>query len=325
MAAIEVNNLVKFYTIFKKQPGFLGTLQSFFARKYEKVKAVDDISFKIKDGELVGFIGPNGAGKTTTLKCLSGLLYPTSGDISVLGYKPAERKYDFLKNIAFVMGAKNQLWWDLPPTDTFLLNKEIYEIDDHTYHKTLRELVDLLDVADVLKIQVKRLSLGQRMKCELIANLLHQPKILFLDEPTIGLDVVMQNNLREFIRQYNQRFNSTIILTSHYMQDVAALAKRVIIISNGKILFDGLLSRLVKKHAPYKLLSIVLKEPIDQKRLAKFGKIKSYQYPKLILRVSTKNSNKIAAQILSDLPVEDLNIEDADVEEVIREVFQTKK
>ncbi|OGE03956.1 ABC transporter, partial [Candidatus Curtissbacteria bacterium RIFCSPLOWO2_01_FULL_41_18] len=252
MAVISVKNLTKTYQVFKKEPGLIGTFKSLTHRKYEKIKAVDDISFDVGEGELVGFIGPNGAGKTTTLKCLSGLLHPNSGQISVLDEIPWQRKSAFLKQISFIMGAKNQLWWDLPPMETFLLNKEIYEIDDRQFKRTLSDLVDLLKVKDIIKVQVKRLSLGQRMKCELIAALLHSPRVLFLDEPTIGLDVVMQNNLREFIKNYNERYQSTIILTSHYMRDVQALCRRVIVISDGKIIFDGQLATLIKKHAPYK-------------------------------------------------------------------------
>ena len=325
MDTISVKNLVKTYQVFKKEPGILGTFKSLVSRKYEKVKAVDDISFSIKEGELVGFIGPNGAGKTTTLKCLSGLLYPTSGEISVLNFKPWQRKRQFLKNISFVMGQKNQLWWDLPAIETFLLNKEIFEINDSQFKKTLGELVDLLDAKDILNIQVKRLSLGQRMKCELIAALIHLPKVLFLDEPTIGLDVVMQEKLREFVKSYNKNFNSTIILTSHYMEDVQNLAKRVIVINFGKIVFDGLLTELVKKKAPYKLISFMERNKDNFVKIKKLGKIIEQDFPKLTIRVSSKDSNRIASQILDNFTVEDLTIEEADIAEIIREVFEKSK
>ena len=198
MPQVNVKNLVKIYKTADKEPGLTGSIKSLFHRKYNEVKAVNGVSFNVEEGELVGFIGPNGAGKTTTLKCLTGLLYPTSGEVSVLGFKPWERKNEFLKNIAFVMGQKNQLWWDLPPMETFLLNKEIYEISDEHFNKTLDDLASLLDTKEILKTPTKKLSLGQRMKCELIASLLHTPKVLFLDEPTIGLDVVIQKKLREF-------------------------------------------------------------------------------------------------------------------------------
>ncbi len=325
MDTISVKNLVKTYQVFKKEPGILGTFKSLVSRKYEKVKAVDDISFSIKEGELVGFIGPNGAGKTTTLKCLSGLLYPTSGEISVLNFKPWQRKKQFLTNISFVMGQKNQLWWDLPAIETFLLNKEIFEINDSQFKKTLGELVDLLDAKDILNIQVKRLSLGQRMKCELIAALIHLPKVLFLDEPTIGLDVVMQEKLREFVKSYNKNFHSTIILTSHYMEDVQNLAKRVIVINFGKIVFDGLLTELVKKKAPYKLISFMERNKDNFVKIKKLGKIIEQDFPKLTIRVSSKDSNRIASQILDNFTVEDLTIEEADIAEIIREVFEKSK
>src|SRR3990167_8281355 len=212
MPVIEVKNLKKYYKVHQKEPGLMGSIRSLFHRKYYDVKAVNDISFSINEGELVGFIGPNGAGKTTTLKVLSGLLYPTSGFVSALGYTPWDRNPAYQKQFSLVMGQKNQLWWDLPAIESFILNKEIYEVPADKYKKTLDELVDLLEVKDILKVQVRKLSLGQRMKMELIAALIHSPKILFLDEPTIGLDVVMQKKMRDFIKEYNKRFNSTIIL-----------------------------------------------------------------------------------------------------------------
>lgn len=324
MSQVQVKNLVKVYKTAEKEPGLTGSIKSLFHRKYNEIKAVNNVSFNVEEGELVGFIGPNGAGKTTTLKCLTGLLYPTSGQISVLGNNPWERKTEFLKNIAFVMGQKNQLWWDLPPMETFLLNKEIYEIEDHKFKETLADLSDLLDAGEILKTPTKKLSLGQRMKCELISSLLHKPKILFLDEPTIGLDVVVQKKLREFIEEYNQKYNSTIILTSHYMKDVEALAQRVIIINSGKILYDGKLANLVKKFSPYKTISIVLKKPVEQNDFANLGKIKIFEYPKVTLSVKSKESNQVAAEILKSFPVEDINIEEADIEDVIRQVFENK-
>lgn len=242
---ISVSRLSKYYQIHKKEPGLVGSIKSLFVRKYETVKAVEDISFTVEEGELIGFIGPNGAGKTTTLKCLSGLLYPDSGTINVLGFTPFDRKTEFLKQISLVMGQKNQLWWDLPVIESLLLNKEIYEIEDQEFQERVSTLAKLLAVEDLLTVQVKKLSLGQRMKCELIAALIHSPKVLFLDEPTIGLDVVMQQKLREFIKAYNEKHKATILLTSHYMRDVQDLCKRVIIINHGKILFDGPLDNLV--------------------------------------------------------------------------------
>ncbi|MEK9146803.1 MAG: ABC transporter ATP-binding protein [Patescibacteria group bacterium] len=324
MPAIDVKNLTKIYSVFQKEPGFSGTIKSLFRRKYQKIKALEDISFEIKEGELVGFIGPNGAGKTTTLKCLSGLLYPTSGQISVLGYRPWQRQENFLKEIAFVMGQKNQLWWELPPMETFLLNKEIYDIPQSQFKKALADLTQLLSVGDIVNTPTKKLSLGQRMKCELIASLLHSPQVLFLDEPTIGLDVVMQSKLREFIGEYNRKFGATIILTSHYMGDVQALCRRVIIISVGQIIFDGQLSKLVQKYAPYKLISLVLQKETEVSQILSFGEIKFIDFPRVALKVSSKDVKITATRILKELPVEDLNIEDADIEEVIRDVFGNK-
>src|SRR3989344_2276097 len=272
MKTIEVKNLKKFYQIYKKDAGFWGSVKSFAVRHYEEVKAVDGITFEIEEGELVGFIGPNGAGKTTTLKCLSGLLYPTDGTVQVLGYAPYERKTEFLKQISLIMGQRNQLWWDLPPIETFILNKEIFEVPDNQFKKTLDELIKLLAVEDILKIPVKRLSLGQRMKCELISSLLHSPRVLFLDEPTLGLDVVMQKALREFISEYNKRYHATILLTSHYMRDVEAMCERVIIINHGKILFDGKLNALVKNTLRIESSEWCLREGLTKKRSKSLGK-----------------------------------------------------
>jgi ABC-2 type transport system ATP-binding protein len=318
---ISVSHLSKHYQTFQKEPGLFGSITSLFARKYQTVRAVNNISFEISEGELVGFIGPNGAGKTTTLKCLSGLLYPTSGKISVLDHTPSERKNVFLKQIALVMGQKNQLWWDLPAQETFLLNKEIYEIPDAEYHKTLSELVELLEVESLLKVQVRKLSLGERMKMELIAALIHSPRVLFLDEPTIGLDVVMQKKMRDFIQAYNSLRKSTILLTSHYMEDVKQLAKRVIIIDHGTILYDGKLDNLVKKFAKYKVLSVVLETYVAPAKLAEVGELTDYNFPKVVIRVPRSVSNVAAAQILRQFPVEDLNIEEPDIEDIIRDVF----
>ncbi|OGG24314.1 ABC transporter [Candidatus Gottesmanbacteria bacterium RIFCSPLOWO2_01_FULL_43_11b] len=321
---ISVSHLKKYYRIHKKEPGVIGSITSLISRTYENVRAVDDISFSIDEGELVGFIGPNGAGKTTTLKCLSGLLYPTSGKVSVLGYTPFERKHEYLKKISLVMGQKNQLWWDLPAIETFLLNKEIYEIADDQYKKTLNELVDLLEVESLLKVQVRKLSLGERMKMELIAALIHAPQVLFLDEPTIGLDVVMQKKMRDFIKEYNTRHASTILLTSHYMEDVRQLARRVIIIDHGKLLYDGKLDNLVKRYAKHKVLSIVLETYVSPDKLSEVGELVEYDFPHAVIRVDRGASNMAASQILQKFPVDDLNIEEPDIEDIIRDVF-TKK
>ncbi len=323
--SISVSHLSKYYQVHQKEPGILGSIKSLFVRKYETVKAVDDISFEISEGELVGFIGPNGAGKTTTLKCLSGLLYPTKGAISVLGFTPYQRKNKFLKQISLVMGQKNQLWWDLLAIDTLILNKEIYGISDEKYNTVLGGLCSLLEVEDIVKVPVKKLSLGQRMKMEIMASIIHSPKVLFLDEPTIGLDVLMQKKLRDFIKEYNIRFKSTIILTSHYMQDVEALCKRVIIINFGKIIFDGQLSSLVEIYAPYKKITVIFKEYADPKKINKLGNVNSFTYPELILSVPNKKANSTASTILKNFEVEDITIEEPQIEDVVAQVYTENK
>lgn len=325
MSVISVDHLKKYYKVYKKEAGLWGSIKSLWHREYEEVKAVDDVSFEIQQGEIVGFIGQNGAGKTTTLKVLSGLLYPTEGKVSVLGYNPWERKAEFQKQFALVMGQKNQLWWDLPAIESFLLNKAIYEVPDAQYKKTLDKLVGLLDVKDVLNIQVRKLSLGQRMKCELIAALLHNPKVLFLDEPTIGLDVVMQKVLRDFIRDYNKEFGATIILTSHYMDDVKELCKRAIIIDHGHKIFDGELNDIINEYARNKIVTIILSDKISESELMKYGEIKAYEDPKATILVPRKSAAKIAGQMIAELPVEDVNIEEPPIEAIIREVFQKGK
>lgn len=322
---ISVSNLSKHYSVYKKEPGFTGSLKSLVNRKYEAVKAVEQVSFEIEEGEFVGFIGPNGAGKTTTLKMLSGLLYPTSGKVKVLGYTPFDRKTNFLKEISLVLGQKNQLWWDLPAMESLLLNKEIYEIEDSKFNSTLEDLTSLLDAKEIINVPVRKLSLGQRMKMELIAALIHSPKVLFLDEPTIGLDVVMQKKIREFLKEYNKEYKSTIILTSHYMEDVEELCKRVIIINYGQLLYDGSLENLIKKHSPFKQISVVLNKEVDEKKIKEFGNLFSYNFPEWVIRVKKEETNKIAAKILENFSVEDINIENPEIDSVIHEVFSKGK
>ncbi|MEK7513307.1 MAG: ATP-binding cassette domain-containing protein [Patescibacteria group bacterium] len=323
MALISVSHLKKYYRVYKKEPGLSGSLKSLFHRKYEDVKAVNNVSFDIKEGELVGFIGPNGAGKTTTLKVLSGLLYPTSGKVSVLGFIPFDRQPQFQKQFSLVMGQKNQLWWDLPALDSFLLNKEIYEIPTQQFNQTLAELVKMLDLGEVLKVQVRKLSLGQRMKCELVAALLHLPKVLFLDEPTIGLDVVMQQKIRDFIKGYNQKYKATIILTSHYMDDVKELCSRVIIIDKGKIFFDGKLDAIIKKYADHKILELVFSGPVTKSDFSVIpaAKIKDFDLPRVTFSVPRDSANEVAAKLLTKFPVADLNITEPSIEDIIRVVF----
>ena len=324
MSIVDVSHLKKYYQVHKKEPGLIGSLRSLVKRKYFDVKAVDNISFQIEEGELVGFIGPNGAGKTTTLKCLSGLLYPTSGFVSVLGFNSWDRKPPFLKQISLVMGQKNQLWWDLPAQESFILNREIYEIPQEKYQKTLDELTDLLEIQDILKVQVRKLSLGQRMKCELVAALLHSPKVLFLDEPTIGLDVVMQKKMRDFIKAYNRKYRATILLTSHYMGDVKELCERVIIIDKGKIIYDGKLGKIVEKYADHKEISVLFSQEIDPKKLIKIGAVKFYEFPRVVFSVPRSVASLAAAELLRKFPVADLDITEPPIEEIIREVFTGK-
>ncbi|MEI6532604.1 MAG: ATP-binding cassette domain-containing protein [Candidatus Roizmanbacteria bacterium] len=318
---IKVKNLCKYYQVHKKEPGFASSVKSFFHRTYFDAKAVDDISFTINQGELIGFIGPNGAGKTTTLKCLSGLLYPTHGEVSVLGFSPSKREYDYLRQIALVMGQKNQLWWDLPAYDSFLLNQVIYGISDHQFHETVNELMELLDLNEVSKIPVRKLSLGQRMKCELVTALLHRPKVLFLDEPTIGLDVVMQKNIRDFIKMYNQKYNATIMLTSHYMEDVKELCDRVIIIDHGKLLFDGRLDDIVKKYTSHKVLSMSFDRLPERLTLEEFGSVLEYEQHLVRISVQREKTSYVVGKLLETYQIDDLNIEEVKIEEIIREVF----
>lgn len=298
-----------------------GSLRSLFHRHYYDVRAVEGVSFRINEGELVGFIGPNGAGKTTTLKMLAGLLYPTGGYVNVLGFIPWERKKEFQKQFALVMGQKAQLWWDLPPYETFILNREIYEIPERRFKEVLADLTEMLAVKDILKVQVRKLSLGQRMKCELIAALLHTPKVLFLDEPTIGLDVVMQKKMREFLKEYNRKYKATILLTSHYMGDVQELCERVLMIDRGRLAFDGALNEVVEKIADHKILSVVFQNQIAREQLAGLGELVEFDPPKVVLKVPRKEASVRAARLLSEFSVEDLNIEEPPIEEVIRELF----
>lgn len=319
--AIIVDHLIKNFEVTEKKQGVLGAFSSLITPQKKTIRALREISFSIKPGELVGFIGPNGAGKTTTLKVLSGLLYPTSGFTQVLGFDPWERNPMFLKEISLVMGQKNQLWWDLPAIETFELNRAIYEIPERIYKDSLNELVDMLGVKKLLNIQVRRLSLGQRMRLELIAALLHKPKVLFLDEPTIGLDVVAQAKMRDFIYDYNKRCEATILLTSHNMDDVINLAKRVIVINKGKILFDGELRELINRYAKEKIIKVYLSKESDIKQLEKIGKVKKIDFPQAILVVPRATAAAAAAELLHHFPVADLTIEEESVEEIIRKVF----
>jgi ABC-2 type transport system ATP-binding protein len=320
--AIIVDHLVKNFEVIQKKPGLAGAFSSIISPQKKIIRALKNISFTVTPGELVGFIGPNGAGKTTTLKILSGLLYPTSGFTQVLDFDPWDRRPEFLKQISLVMGQKNQLWWDLPAMETFELNRAIYEIPKRQYTETLDELTELLEVKKLLDIQVRRLSLGQRMRLELVAALLHQPKILFLDEPTIGLDLVAQQKMRDFIYEYNKRYQATILLTSHNMDDLIDLARRVIVIDEGRLLFDGILEELVGRFAKHKIIKVTLSDEDDIKRIEAIGKVKKMAFPEVVLSVPREAVAVAAAELLQNFPVADLTIEEIPIEEIIRKVFK---
>jgi ABC-2 type transport system ATP-binding protein len=321
---IAVDRLSKFYEIHQKEPGIAGSLRAFFRRRYETVRAVEELSFEIGEGEIVGFLGPNGAGKTTALKVLSGLLHPTSGKVSVCGFRSFERAPGFLRQITLVMGQKNQLIWDLPASESFLVNRAVYEISHGDYLAVMKELTDLLDLGPVLNKQVRKLSLGERMKCELAAALLHRPKVLFLDEPTIGLDVTMQVRVRDFLLEYNRRHGSTILLTSHYMADVVALCKRVLVIDHGKLVYDGDLDALIERIAPVKYIRIVTQSPLAASELEQFGEVRSIEGPKVMLAVPREQTSAVAARLFQSFPIDDVTIEDPEVEEIIGRIFTEK-
>lgn len=320
--AIIVDQLVKDFEVKQRKSGITGAVSSLVKPKRELVRALKSISFSVSEGELVGFIGPNGAGKTTTLKILSGVLYPTSGFAQVNGFTPQERRMGFLKQIALVMGQKNQLWWDLPASESFELNRAIYEVPAREFKKSLSELTKLLEVEKLLSTPVRRLSLGQRMRLELVAALLHRPKIIFLDEPTVGLDVVAQQRMRDFIAAYNKQAKATILLTSHNMDDVADLARRVIVINEGEIIFDGKLTELVDQFAKEKIIKVYISNKINVDALERIGKIKNINLPEIVLSVPRGASKVAAAELLQNYPVDDLTIEEESIEEIIRQVFR---
>jgi ABC-2 type transport system ATP-binding protein len=322
---ISVRDLRKHYQVHKRPPGLMAALRSVVHRTYTTVKAVDGISFEIKPGERVGFLGPNGAGKTTTLKVLSGLLHPSSGEVLVDGHVPRHREDAFLKKIMLVMGQKQQLLWDLPPSETFELNRAIYDVPRAQYKQTLDELVSLLELEELIGKPARQLSLGERMKCELAAALIHRPKLLFLDEPTIGLDVSMQATMRAFIKSYNERHGATLILTSHYMDDVAALCPRVIVIDKGQLSYDGGLDALVQRVRPEKRVVLRLNRPVDAATLAPLGKVVTHDNATAVLQVPQDAVNSTVSRALSNLPVQDLTVENAPLEEVMSELFAESK
>jgi len=322
MPAIEVSGLTKAFLTYKKQPGIAGAVRGLFHRKYEQTLAVKDVGFKVEEGELVGFLGPNGAGKTTTLKMLSGLLYPTSGTARVLGYVPWERADGYRRQFALLLGQKNQLWWDLPANESLELNAKIYGIAQEDFKRTVDEMTALLNVRDKLNVMVRELSLGERMKMELIAALLHQPKVLFLDEPTIGLDVVSQKTVREFLREHNAKRKTTILLTSHYMTDIRELCDRVIIIDHGTIFFDGKLDAIIDRFANFKIVTIACETTAKSDlHLSKYGEVVEQTPERIQLKVKRDRVIAVCKELLDELPVTDIDIQEVPIEDVIRQIF----
>jgi ABC-2 type transport system ATP-binding protein len=317
--AIAIQRLSKTYSVHEREAGLAAALRSLLSRRTREVKAVENVTFTVEPGEIVGFLGPNGAGKTTTLKMLSGLLYPTSGDVNVLGHMPSKRERAFLSQITLVMGQRNQLSWDIPAQDSFLLNRAIYRIPPKVYDQTLKELVDLLELGDLIRKPVRNLSLGERMKCEIAGALLHRPKVLFLDEPTIGLDVTMQRRIRNFIGEYNDRYGATVLLTSHYMADVEALCRRVVVIHHGKILFDGELAALVEKFSPNKTITVKTEdESVD---LSPYGEVLSREDGQVTLQVPKADTARVTSRLLAEMPITDFTVQDPPIESVIEQVF----
>ncbi|HTI70639.1 MAG TPA: ABC transporter ATP-binding protein [Candidatus Limnocylindria bacterium] len=327
MPIIEVHGLTKSFRTARREPGLRGAFRGLFSRKYETVTAVRDVGFSIEEGEFVGFLGPNGAGKTTTLKMLAGLLYPTSGTAKVLGYTPWERKDGYRRQFALVLGQKNQLWWDLPAKESFELNAKIYGLDLPRFNQTVDELSELLNVKDKLTTAVRELSLGERMKCELIASLLHEPKVLFLDEPTIGLDVVSQKVVREFLRAHNRRRKTTIVLTSHYMADIQELCERVIIIDKGALFFDGKLSTVLDRFAGSKIVTISLEKQVGEGQcdMTRFGEVIEKTESQIKLKVPRERVIATCKALLDELPVKDFSVEEVPIEDIIRQVFQREE
>jgi ABC-2 type transport system ATP-binding protein len=322
---IEVRDLVKTYRVFERPAGLGPAVRSLFHRKYNNVEALRGLSFDIAAGECVGFLGPNGAGKTTALKILSGLLYPSTGTVRVGGFVPQKREVAFLKNITLVMGQKQQLLWDLPPAETFAMNRAIYDLPRREADETQALLIELLDCKALIQKPTRQLSLGERMKCELVAALLHRPKVLFLDEPTIGLDVSMQARMREFVQKYNQTFGATILLTSHYMEDVTALCPRVIVIDKGRLLYDDTLRSLTRRLRPERHVAIRLSNPVESVVLPTGATIMRHTETELVLSVAIAQINDVVRFALAQLPVADLTIEDPPLEDVMRGLFAEGK
>jgi len=322
---VSIQNLQKIYLIHEREAGLGAAMRSLVKRKTKEIRAVDGITFSVAPGEIVGFLGPNGAGKTTTLKMLTGLLHPSEGQADVLGFMPWKREHDFLRQITLVMGQRNQLVWDIPAADSFELNRVIFSIPEADYRETLNELTELLDLGPLIHKPVRNLSLGERMKCEIAGALLHRPKVLFLDEPTIGLDVTAQRRIRQFVAEYNQRYGASVLLTSHYMADVEALCQRVIVIHHGRILFDGDLTALVQKFSPHKTIVVDLAPGATNGRgveaLRPFGEVVAYTEGQAVLRVPKAETAVVTTKLLTNLTINDLTIQDPPIEEVIEQVF----
>ena len=321
--AVRVDELNKTFLVPERDAGLRAAMRSLLRRKHREVRAVDAISFEVGQGEIVGFLGPNGAGKTTTLKMLSGLLYPTTGDAHVLGHVPSKREREFLRRITLVMGNRNQLQWDLPALDSYELNRAIYRLPRPDFVTLRDELIELLDVGDLVRKPVRNLSLGERMKVEIVGSLLHRPQVLFLDEPTIGLDITMQKRIRGFIAEYNRRHGATVLLTSHYMADVEALCRRVIVIHHGRILFDGPLARLGDRFAAWKTIDVELENGVAD--LSGYGEVVESDEGRVKLRVARGETARVTARLLAEQEVIDLTVEDPPIEDVIEMVFAQEK
>ncbi|MDQ6624830.1 MAG: ATP-binding cassette domain-containing protein [Verrucomicrobiota bacterium] len=320
MSAIEASGLTKVYRTYRKESGLRGSLKGLVRRKYDETRAADDVSFTIEEGELVGFLGPNGAGKTTVLKMLSGLLNPSAGEARVLGFVPWERRDEMKRQFSLLMGQKNALWWDLPAQESLELNRAIYGIDRGRFNKVVGELTELLDVGDKMNVMVRELSLGERMKMELISALLHEPRVLFLDEPTIGLDVTSQKRVREFLRVYNKEHRIVTMLTSHYMQDIEELCHRVIIIDHGKIFFDGPLHSIIDRFSGHKILSLTFSERAETD-FSLFGDVVEQTPLSVQLKVPRAKVTDTCRELLGNCKVTDINVQELPVEEVIRQLF----
>ena len=321
--AVQVDGLLKVFDVPEREAGLLAATKGLVRRKTRAVRAVDEISFSIEPGEVVGFLGPNGAGKTTTLKMLSGLLYPSGGEALVLGHVPSKRQRGFLSRITLVMGNRNQLQWDLPALDSYELNRAIYRIPREQFEPTRDELIELLDIGDLVRKPVRNLSLGERMKAEIVGALLHRPQVLFLDEPTIGLDVTMQKRIRAFVADYNARYAATVLLTSHYMADVEALCKRVVVIHHGRILYDGPLTGLADQFAAYKTIGVALEN--GDADLSRYGEVIHREGDWITLRVPRSETSAVTSRLLADEQVLDLNVEDPPIEDVIELVFAQER